>query len=262
MSYMHLNCSPIIRFLVLIIFLLDGGLCLCQQDSLKINSMISTRNHISNRVLKVELIAPIGLISYGIASVKSPYLQRQNEIIKENLQYNRPQRVHIDDFTQYASTGAYFALDVMGVEAKHSLRSRFFTATVSHIIMGTTVNIMKKSMPMMRPDFSSMNSFPSGHTATAFVGAELIWQEYRHQSIWYGIGAYTLAAGTGFFRMYNNRHWLSDVVMGAGVGILSTKMAYWMLPTLEERWQKKKYPSIFIPSYNGRQVQITYACTF
>ena len=53
------------------------------------------------------------------------------------------------------------------------------------------------------------------------MGAELVRMEYGG---WYGIGAYTIAVGVGFMRMYNGRHWLHDVVAGAGVGILSARV--------------------------------------
>ena len=248
-----------LRLLVLFLLHFQGNCCFCQQDSVFAQLNQVKRSGFSELILREELIAPIGFISYGIASIKSPYLQKQNQLIKENLQSVQPIRIRIDDFTQYAATGSYFAFDLMGIKAKHDIRSRLFVASVAHIIMGSSVNLMKKSVPIMRPDFSASNSFPSGHTATAFVGAELIWQEYNHQSVWYGIGAYTVAAGTGFFRMYNNRHWLSDVVMGAGIGILSTKMAYWMLPKLEERVHKRKYPYLLIPSYNGKQFMLSFA---
>lgn len=248
-----------LRLFILFILHFNGYCCFCQQDSAIAQINQVKRSSFSKLMLNEGLIAPIGLISYGVTSVKNPYLKKQNELIKSNLQSTRPIRVRIDDFTQYAATGSYFAFDLMGIKAKHDLKSRLFVGSVAHIIMGSTVNLMKKSVPVMRPDFSASNSFPSGHTATAFVGAELIWQEYNHQSVWYGIGAYTIAAGTGFFRMYNNRHWLSDVIMGAGIGVLSTKVAYWMLPKIEERVQKRKRPFLLIPSYNGNQVMLSFA---
>ncbi|MGX1754228.1 phosphatase PAP2 family protein [Sphingobacterium sp. NPDC055346] len=248
-----------LRIFILFILHFNGNCCFCQQDSVLAQLNQVKRSSFSKLMLNEGLIAPIGFISYGVTSVKNPYLQKQNELIKDNLQSARPIRIRIDDFTQYAATGSYFAFDLMGIRAKHDFKSRLFVASVAHIIMGSSVNLLKKSVPIMRPDFSASNSFPSGHTATAFVGAELIWQEYSHQSAWYGIGAYTIAAGTGFFRMYNNRHWLSDVVMGAGIGILSTKMAYWMLPKLEERIQKRKHPYLLMPSYNGKQFMLSFA---
>lgn len=248
-----------LRIFLLFILHFNGNCCFCQQDSVLAQLNQVKRSSFSKLMLNEGLIAPIGFISYGVTSVKNPYLQKQNELIKDNLQSARPIRIRIDDFTQYAATGSYFAFDLMGIRAKHDFKSRLFVASVAHIIMGSSVNLLKKSVPIMRPDFSASNSFPSGHTATAFVGAELIWQEYSHQSVWYGIGAYTIAAGTGFFRMYNNRHWLSDVVMGAGIGILSTKMAYWMLPKLEERIQKRKHPYLLMPSYNGKQFMLSFA---
>ena len=109
-----------------------------------------------------------------------------------------------------------------------------------------------------RPDGTSFNSFPSGHTATAFMGAELMNQEYKHQSIWYSIAGYTVATGTGVFRMYNNRHWLSDVVAGAGVGILSAKAGYWLYPYVSKLFNGKKpnKETTFLPMYDGKQVQV------
>lgn len=54
----------------------------------------------------------------------------------------------------------------------------------------------------------------------------MLTKEYRHKSPWAGIGAYAVAATTGLMRMANNKHWLSDVLTGAGIGILSTELGY------------------------------------
>lgn len=95
--------------------------------------------------------------------------------------------------------------------------------------------------------------FRLGIQRTAFVGAELLWQEYKDQSIWYGVAGYAVATGTGFFRMYNNKHWLSDVAMGAGIGILSTKIAYWLLPLFDRTLGAQNSNYVVLPSYNGKQ---------
>ena len=55
----------------------------------------------------------------------------------------------------------------------------------------------------------------------------MLTKEYGDRSPWIGIGAYTVASATGIMRMANNKHWLSDVLMGAGIGILSTELGYY-----------------------------------
>ena len=94
--------------------------------------------------------------------------------------------------------------------------------------MAIGVNSLKYSCRVMRPDGSSRNSFPSGHTATAFMAATMLHKEYGHRSPWYSIGAYTVATVTGVTRQLNNRHWMSDVMVGAGIGILATEFGYFL----------------------------------
>ena len=108
------------------------------------------------------------------------------------------------------------------------------------LIMGSTVTAMKKLTTIERPDGSNKLSFPSGSTAIAFMGAEFLYQEYKEVSIWYGISGYLVATGTGFLRLHNNKHWFTDVVGGAGIGILSTKIAYWIHPLVKKTLFKDK----------------------
>jgi hypothetical protein len=79
----------------------------------------------------------------------------------------------------------------------------------------------------MRPDGSTANSWPSGHTATSFVGATILHKEYGlTRSPWYSVAGYGVATATGVMRVLNNRHWISDVMSGAGIGILSAELGY------------------------------------
>ena len=105
--------------------------------------------------------------------------------------------------------------------------------------MSGSVLGLKSLTKIERPDGSSNNYFPSEHTATAFSGAELLWQEYKNVNIWYGISGYIIATGTGLFGIYNDRYLLSDVAMVADIGILSTKIAYWIF-FLENKIFKSK----------------------
>ena len=107
----------------------------------------------------------------------------------------------------------------------------------------------------MRPNGSRRNSFPSGHTTVAFMGTELLWQEYKNTSPWIGIGGYVLAASTGALRVYNNKHWVGDVAFGAGLGILCTKLAYKLYKPISRKMHNKqlRQTTTVYPYYNGQQ---------
>lgn len=203
-----------------------------------------------------SLIIPSLLISYGIVSLESDYLKTLNYDAKEELAKHIDKRLTIDDFSQYAPAVAVYGLNLAGIHGKNNFKDRSIIAATSYLIVSTSVLTLKSTTKIERPDGSAKNSFPSGHTAVAFAGAELLYQEYKDVNIWYGISGYAVATTTGFFRMYNQRHWFSDVVMGAGIGILSTKIAYWLHPFITEKIFKSnntKTTTMITPFYNGRQ---------
>jgi membrane-associated phospholipid phosphatase len=217
-------------------------------SSVKINQQLQFKTK--------QLIIPAVLIGYGIIGIGSDQLESFNFQIREELRENIDRKFTIDDFSQYAPVASVYALNALGIKGKNNFRDKTIILATSYLIMGIAVNSLKKSFKVERPDDSSYNSFPSGHTATAFMGAELLYQEYKDVSLWYGISGYFIAAGTGAFRMYNNRHWLTDVVAGAGIGILSTKAAYWLYPSINRLLGSKKSTykkTSFIPYYDGRQ---------
>ena len=82
---------------------------------------------------------------------------------------------------------------------------------------------------------------PSGHTATAFAGAELLRLEYKEVSPWYGFAGYVVATATGTLRVLNNRHWVSDVVAGAGFGILSARLSYLIFNSIKKHTEKRNH---------------------
>lgn len=202
------------------------------------------------------LIIPTTLIGYGVISLESHTLKDINSSTKEELREHIDEKISIDDFSQYSPFATVYALNMIGIQGKNDFKNRTIILSTAYLIMGATVNIIKNTGNELRPDGTSYNSFPSGHTATAFMGAEFLFQEYKDQSVWYGVSGYLVAAGTGFFRMYNDRHWLSDITAGAGIGILSTKIAYWIYPLLKKSIfkDKKNINGMLLPTYNGKQL--------
>jgi membrane-associated phospholipid phosphatase len=191
-------------------------------------------------------------------------LKLLNSELRDELKEHIDERFSIDDFSQYAPMASVYLLNNIGKEGKNNLKDRSIILATSYVMMSATTLGIKSWTQIERPDGSATNSFPSGHTATAFAGAEFLWQEYKDVNIWYGISGYAVAAGTGFFRIYNGRHWLSDVAMGAGIGILSTKATYWMYPFLKKHLfiKERKSTSMIAPFYNGRQTGLGFVMQF
>lgn len=233
-----------------------------QNDS--ITKIDSTSNHLKFNYK--QLIIPGVLIGYGVIGLESDQLLSFNSQIKKEVTEDIDNKITIDDFSQYAPAASVYALNAFGVKGKNNMRDRSVIFVTSYAIMATTVLGLKSITHEQRPDGSSNNSFPSGHTATAFAGAEFLWQEYKDKSIWYGIAGYAVATGTGLFRIYNNRHWLTDVAAGAGIGILSTKIAYWMNPYITKKLFKStseiKSTSMVAPFYNGQQYGLSFVKVF
>lgn len=138
----------------------------------------------------------------------------------------------IDNYTQLAPAIVMLGMKSLGVESRSSWKRMLVSDAFSTLLMTSAVQTLKSATHVTRPDGSNRHSFPSGHTATAFMTATMLNKEYGHLSPWVGIGAYSTATATGLMRMANNKHWLSDVLVGAGIGILSTEMGYWLADVL------------------------------
>lgn len=210
-----------------------------------------------------SLIIPMALIGYGALGIKNDDLKHINAEIKEEINEHIDEKFTIDDISQYAPFLSVYGLNSFGIKGKNNFKDRTIILGTAYLIMGTTVLGMKKLTAIERPDGSSKDSFPSGHTATAFMGAEFLYQEYKDLSILYGISGYLVATGTGIFRMYNDRHWLTDVVAGAGIGILSTKIAYWIHPfTKKTIFRNKNINGIVMPFYNEKEYSLSLSMSF
>ncbi|MCL2328984.1 MAG: phosphatase PAP2 family protein [Bacteroidetes bacterium] len=209
----------------------------------------------------VRIAVPTALISYGVITRFTPALQDFDHRIDAKINTNR-HSYHFDDYIQYAPYAAIYGLDWCGVRAKHSFWERSFVVGTAVVLMGTSVTLTKHFTNIERPDKSNFRSFPSGHTATAFVGAHILFREYKDVSPWIGISGYAVAVTTGTMRMVNHKHWLSDVVTGAGVGILAAELSYQLLPVwrkmfrLQPRENPFSFAPVVLPQYCGVGVNL------
>ncbi len=179
--------------------------------------------NLSNREFVSVMGVPLVLTAASIATIplKESFYDTRNYYVADfHHSY--------DDYTQYAPAALMLGLKACGVRSRSSW-GRMLTADVFSVaIMSALVNGAKYSFRVKRPDGSARNSYPSGHTATAFMTATMLHKEYGGVSKWFSIGAYSCATLTGVTRVLNNRHWVSDVMLGAAIGVVSTEVAYYL----------------------------------
>lgn len=183
-----------------------------------------------------SLAIPVVLIARGAFSMDSHFDHKLQRYVAENVKG----KVRADDYVQYLPIASVFAFPNLGLPPAHSLKERLVIGATAYALTAIFVNTTKYTVRHHRPDTSTHNSFPSGHTATVFTGVEILYQEYKHYDPWIGIGGYAVAAGVGLLRIHNNRHWASDVVAGAGIGILSAKLSYLLFPYTSRILGKRK----------------------
>lgn len=205
-----------------------------------------------------QLVAPTLMVMYGLGGLESDGIQKINGKLKEEIYTERlPKKSKLDNYLIFAPAATVYGLNALGIKGKHNFRDRSMIYLMSNLFMTGIVFSVKNISHELRPDASDYFSFPSGHTAASFVGAEFLRQEYKDVSPWYGVAGYAMATTTAYLRMQNNKHWLSDVVAGAGIGIASTKLAYWLYPKIQRKlFKDKPLKTIAMPSFQNGSVGI------
>lgn len=177
-------------------------------------------------------VVPTALFGVGLFGVYNGWCKDKKSQLNNWIADQRDHKTFmIEDKLQYLPAVACFALPLVGVKSKYNFTDRLcLTATqmTANLIL---THSLKRIIKEPRPDTGAETSFPSGHTATVFMGAENLRLSYGNTI---GYVAYGYATLIGCMRVWNNRHYVNDVVAGAGIGILCARTAHWLLP-----WEKK-----------------------
>lgn len=190
-----------------------------------------------------QAIAPAALI--GGACLVRPF---DNDVKRFRDDHLFPFDNDIDDALQVAPGALMLALRAFGVEGRSQTWGQLLSATAfSGLITAGVTEGMKNTWGRTRPyRVWYHNSFPSGHTFSAFTSATLLHREYGGRSPWFGIGGYTAASLVGASRILNRDHWASDVLAGAGLGLVSGNLGYGLAESLFGN------PRHGAPSFYGR----------
>ena len=115
------------------------------------------------------------------------------------------------DYLQYAPLAAPWILKAAGVPTRSGWGRMAVSQGAAIAIMAGSVKAMKESIHSVRPDGFDDKSFPSGHTAWAFMGATMMARELGEVSPWYAVGAYAFATGVAVERAVDRHHYPTDV---------------------------------------------------
>jgi hypothetical protein len=226
-----------------------------QKEKYRSDTNLSLRAKKPNSFLQAVKL-PVVLVSLGVYSCLNDDVINRYEVRDERNEHLPNFQTKVDNYLMHAPVAIVYGLNIAGIKGRHDFRNRTLLLVKSEAIMLALTYSFKSLTNIKRPDDSDVESFPSGHTAQAFATATFMAKEYGDQSVWYTVGAYGMATTVGAMRVLNNRHWVSDVLAGAGIGILSTNLAYL---THRYKWKNKPSQLTVVPAYAmGPSLYVSY----
>lgn len=191
-----------------------------------VDSLTLGRRCVDSHAVKWHQQAIPGILAVG-GGILVTYTTAREGLRRRLQERGRYHDVRIDDYLQYVPYAANVLVGCAGVKSKHGLGGRALMTATAALLQAGVTNAIKYTVRERRPRSGRYNSFPSGHSATVFAGAELCRIEYGWKV---GGPAYAMAATVGFLRMWNDYHWYNDVLAGAAIGVLSAQAANYLYP--------------------------------
>jgi len=204
-------------------------------------------------------LTPVLLIGAGAAISNSRFEKQLQHDIRRMTgpDFHFP----IDDYTQYAPTAGLFMAALLGAEGKNHWFDQAKYGLMANVANFLVTHGLKRIIKKPRP-YGGNHAIPSGHTSFAFTNAALLYKEYEQTYPWLAYSGYALATTSGTFRILNNKHWLSDVLVGAGLGILITELVYHFEPFKAVNPFEEKKGITLLPSFTENHAGIYLAVRF
>ncbi len=181
----------------------------------------------NSRFFKRAVIPAAVLIGVGVYTTGGRGIINSQDVFDYRTRVFPEFATNADDFLMLAPLAALYGFNLVSSQNRHELSRQTLLLVSAGALTSAVVWPVKGLTDVDRPN-GKPHAFPSGHTAYAFTIATFMDKEFRHKSPWVSVVSYGLAGGTGVLRVLNNAHWMSDVLAGAGVGILSVNTVYWI----------------------------------
>ena len=196
----------------------------------------------------ITRVIPIALIASGVLMSTSDFEKSLQTELRNTV--GNDFYTTVDDYTRYAPIVQLYAADLLGAKSKNHWFDQTKNIALSLALANVTSTLLKKEVYKLRPGGgTNANSFPSGHTTTAFATASVFYEEFKDSHPWLANSGYLFAAATGTLRMMNNAHYLSDVLVGAAIGILSARLVYQFDNLIKWNPFKKSKGYAFAPQF-------------
>lgn len=215
-----------------------------QTDSTLVQSKPVQKSFLKQSIVPLSLIGSGLIINYSGGAIGKENIQEKiNEAFPD---FN----TDLDDFLQYVPILTMYTADLLKVESKNDVFTQTKILLISAIANNVITFGLKHVTNETRPNGSDNLSFPSGHTSNAFMMATVLFHEFKETKPVLAYSGFVFASATGTLRVLNNSHWVSDVLVGAGIGIIVTDLVYRFEPL--KNWnpfKNKKVSTIISPSY-------------
>lgn len=233
-------------------------------DAIFQDSALTVVNNNDYKLSYKNLILPTVFIGYGVLSMKINALKQLNISTKNEIIEDQFHTTTLDNYFQFVPAVLVYGLNAAGIKGKHNFWDRSVIYATSQLISLGLVMPLKHIVKEERPDGSNHLSFPSGHTSIAFSSAQFMFREYKDTDFWLSISGYPFAIFTGVYRSINNKHWVGDIVAGAGFGILSTELVYWLYPKINRLLTgEHRHSAIMVmPFYQNSSIGIGFIRNF
>jgi membrane-associated phospholipid phosphatase len=185
------------------------------------------------------VILPTAMVLYGALKPSISGIRTLDDQVWNSIQTNHASfHTTADDYLMWAPTASIYLMDALHLKTKHSFTEHLILDAGSLVIAGGAGLVMRKISKGIDVYNTRGTKFPSGHTTNVFRGAEIFHQELKQSNNVLSYSGYLVATGVGVLRLYNKTHQLTEVLAGAGLGILSSKLTYWIFDKV--KYKKKK----------------------
>jgi len=229
------------------------------QGQQALDTLVTQSN--KNKLKIKEIILPASIILVGSALSGSRLEKKLKNSLHDGTVREIDFTLPIDDIIQYVPIVELYTADLLKIKSKNHWFDQTKYLAIANIITASLTHTGKRLFNKQRPDGSN-HAFPSGHTSFSFTNASVLYEEFKNTATIFAYSGYALTSLVGSLRVVNNKHWISDVLVGAGLGILVTKLVYHFEPL--KNWNPfKKYDNIIlIPNINTQQIGMYFKVKF